>query len=181
MLRPLLNIESLLSSAKDPSGPGRSSGCSGFPPFFDLVPQSFWCHLANLPDDECRCNDSVFKQAGSLSRAVLRFDLGSRWVVLALGQRKSRFKNPASMVAPPLATVDKPRVADLDAALLIFDRGGGPLGATWSNVKPGLGFALKKQMLSDCNLRNLRRASEGTRLCKVGRIAVTRDLVIVSL
>ena len=96
------------------------------------------------------------------------------------GQRKSRFRNPASMVAFPTAAVDNLLVEDLDAVRPMCDPGRGPRGAAWSNMKPGRGFGLKKQMLSDCNLRNLRRADDGTELCKVGRIAATRSLVVVN-
>jgi hypothetical protein len=176
MLRPLLNIESLLSSMREPSGPGRSSGCSGFPPFFEVEPQNFSCHFAER-EEACLWEYSGFKQPGSFMRATLRDSLGSSPWVAPLGQRKSRFRNPASIVACP-ATVDNLLEDELKVVIPIRDRDRDSRGAACSKKNPGRGFGLKKQMLSDCNLRNLRRADDGTGLCKVGRMAATRSLVI---
>lgn len=39
----------------------------------------------------------------------------------------------------------------------------------------GAAFGLKKQTLSDCSFRKLRRADDGTRLCSVGRMAGIRE------
>lgn len=84
-----------------------------------------------------------------------------------LGQRNSRFKNPASTVARRGEDVDS-RLAFEGDFTLPHVRGCGTRarGAAWSNVKPGRGLGLKKQMLSDCDLRNLRRLDEGAGACR---------------
>jgi hypothetical protein len=176
----LLNIESLPSSTREPIGAGRSSGCSGLPPFFDVIPQSFTCHFAGRQEDECRCDANVLERAGSLTRAIVEGGLGSSPEGPARGQRKSKFTNPASTVACRAAVVDSLLAVDLDALLPMCDRDWSPRGAACSNMEAGPGFGLKKQTLSDCSLRNLRRADDGTRLCKVGRIAATRNIAIVN-
>lgn len=171
MLRPFLNIESLPSSIIECNGPGRSSGLSGRPPFLDVTPQSFSCHFDDLEEAERRCETDVFEWVGTLILDTLQDDLGSNLGVIGRGHRKSKFRNPASMVAFPGAAVERPLVVWFTTVFAMCDCDSGPRGAAWSNVKPGRGFVLKKQMLSDCTFRNSRSADDGTGMCKVGRIA----------
>ena len=47
-------------------------------------------------------------------------------------------------------------------------------------MKPGRGLGLKKEIFSDCDLRNLRSVDDGTGGCRVGRIAAGEAIVINS-
>jgi hypothetical protein len=60
----------------------------------------------------------------------------------------------------------------------MLDRRGGPRGAAWSNVKPGRGLGLKKQIPSDCDFRNFRRVDDGAGVCRADRIAAKRTIAI---
>jgi len=62
----------------------------------------------------------------------------------------------------------------------MLGRTGMPRGAAWSNVKPGRGFGLKKQILSDCDLRNLSSVEDGAGTWKVDRIAADKLFAIES-
>lgn len=121
----------------------------------------------------------MFERVSSLVRAILQDTLGTSLDTAERGQRKSKFRNPASTVAFLGAVVDRPLAVDFEIVLTMRDRDWGARGVAWSNAKPGLGLGLKKQILSDCNLRNLRRVNEGTGLCRVVCIAVTKALPIV--
>lgn len=79
--------------------------------------------------------------------------------VIERGNRKSRFPNPASRIRGVSDLIDK----SLSLGRYLVRREGTcvPRGAAWPNVKPALGLELKKQILSDCDLRNLSRADEG--------------------
>ena len=61
----------------------------------------------------------------------------------------------------------------------MLDRRGGPRGAAWSNMKPGRGLGLKKQ-ISDCDFRNLRRDDDGAGVCRADRIAAEEAIPIVN-
>ena len=47
-------------------------------------------------------------------------------------------------------------------------------------MKPGRGLGLKKEIFSDCDLRNFRSVDDGTGGCRVGRIAAGEAIVINS-
>jgi hypothetical protein len=47
-------------------------------------------------------------------------------------------------------------------------------------VKPGRGLGLKKEIFSDCDLRNLRSVEDGTGGCRAGRIAAGEAIAINS-
>jgi hypothetical protein len=47
-------------------------------------------------------------------------------------------------------------------------------------VKPGRGLGLKKEIFSDCDLRNLRSVDDGTGGCRAGRIAAGEAIAINS-
>lgn len=49
----------------------------------------------------------------------------------------------------------------------------------WSKTKPGLGFGLKKQMPSDCDLRNLSKVDDGAGACSVARIATGEAATVI--
>lgn len=89
----------------------------------------------------------------------------------------SRGKNPASSVAHRTEVVAK-RLAEEFAVY-----GTAPFRmwckrrAAWSKMKPGRGLALKKQILSDCDFRNLRSVDEGTGVLSLDRI-VRRSAIV---
>jgi hypothetical protein len=87
------------------------------------------------------------------------------------GNKKSRFKNPASTVARRATVVEihlavaladfrADRVFDWDAR-----------GVAWSSMEPSPGLGEKKQTASDCDLRNFRRFDEGAGAYRTDRIA----------
>jgi hypothetical protein len=47
-------------------------------------------------------------------------------------------------------------------------------------MKPGRGFGLKKQILSDCDLRNLSSVDDGAGALKVDRISANEAIAIES-
>lgn len=94
------------------------------------------------------------------------------------GQRKSRFRNPASTVARWGLVVDKFLADSLDEDFATESRNRGPRGAAWSNMNPGRGFGLKKQTLSDCDLRNLSNVDDGAGTCNADRIAAREVIAI---
>tara|TARA_R110002060_G_scaffold35686_4_gene46562 strand:- start:895 stop:1224 length:330 start_codon:yes stop_codon:yes gene_type:complete len=84
-----------------------------------------------------------------------------------LGHRKSKFRNEASTVARRGEEVDNRLALEGDFTLLHVRNGSARArGAAWSNEKPGRGLGLKKQMLSDCDLRNFRSVDEGAGACR---------------
>ena len=77
------------------------------------------------------------------------------------GQRKSRFSKFASTIAFRGARVDKHLADGFEKGLVTRGLIWIPRGAAWSNMKPGRGLGLKKQILSDCDLRNLSSVGDG--------------------
>jgi len=96
------------------------------------------------------------------------------------GHKKSRFSKLASTVAFRGALVDKHLADGFEGDLVMLGRTWMPRGAAWSNMKPGRGFGLKKQILSDCDLRNLSNVDDGAGAWKVGRIAASEAVAIDS-
>jgi hypothetical protein len=172
MLWTLLNIESSPSS-KPCNDLGKSSGCSAFPPFFDLTPHSLSCHFGERVEAD-RFNSITPPCLKPLGIPVSRDDLEARVKGAERGQRRSTFRKPASIVVCCGFAVDK----HLREPLPARNRTWGPCGAAWSNMKPYRGLGLKKQMPSDCNLRNLRRFDDGTGFCKADRIAAEKAITI---
>jgi hypothetical protein len=96
------------------------------------------------------------------------------------GHNNSRLRKFASTVAFRRAVVERHLADDFEGDLTRPGRPGIPRGAAWSNIKPGRGFGLKKQMLSDCDLRNLSKVDDGTGAWKADRIAAKEAIAIDS-
>ena len=92
-------------------------------------------------------------------------------LVAERGNKKSRFRNPASTVALRGTVVDIDLVADCRKSDPTEFRNCEARGAAWSKMNPGLGLVLKKDILSDCDLRKLRTVGEGAGTCNKDRIA----------
>jgi hypothetical protein len=181
IVRPRLNIYVSLPSSDPNKVDGRSSGRRGFPPFEDFVPQSFWCHFF-APDDDERCViigapcSSLLLRAGSREWVdwVFKVEIAER------GHKNSRFRKFASTVAFRAVVVEIHLADGFEGVLTMLGRTGMPRGAAWSSVKPGRGFGLKKQILSDCDLRNLSSVEDGAGVWKVVRIAANEAFAIDS-
>ena len=105
---------------------------------------------------------------------VLRVEVAER------GHKNSRFRKFASTLAFRGTVVDRHLADGFEGDLATPGRSVTPRGAAWSNVKPGRGFGLKKQTLSDCDLRNLSRVDDGAGAWKAGRIASIEAIAIDS-
>jgi hypothetical protein len=87
------------------------------------------------------------------------------------GNKKSRFRNPASTVARRATVVEIHLAAVLAdfRADRVFDWGA--RWVAWSSREPRPGLGEKKQTASDCDLRNFRRVDDGAGAYRTDRIA----------
>lgn len=165
--RPRLNIEVPSSRPRA----GKSSARSGPPPVLDLLPKSFWRH-DHLLDFTLKLRSVVqgFSYDLTFPRFLPSLALGP--VSLSEGliepdRRKFKLIIEASSTLHRGTSVI--RCLEEEKNVRGFDCE--TRGATCSVLFPGCGLEQKNQQLSVWDLRNLRRADDGTGPCSEVRMA----------